>query len=137
MEYLSKYENNYFLFVLDQYKTKYFGLHLKLKLEGLPNNIKIVYCSSINDNSMKEQCLSTWRKFGNTPETLTIDNQIYYFYYSKIYEKKNDNSSKDIFNGISKLTKLYDNNKSETENIEFISEQIYKKIKEYNEPNKC
>ena len=138
MEYLGKFKNDNLLFALDQYKSKYFDLRLQLKLEKLSKNIKLVFCSSINDNSMKKECLSAWKKYGKTPSILTEDNQDKYFYYSNIYKRKNnDNSLKGKLNGISKLIKLYDKNKSESENMQLISEHIYKKIKEYNEPNKC
>ena len=77
-------------------------------------------------------------KIWETSKYLTKDNQDKYFYYSKLYKKENnDNSLKGKLNGISKLIKLYDKNKSESENKKLISEQICKKIKEYNEPNKC
>ena len=69
MEYLGKFKNFNLLFALDQYKSKYFDLCLQLRLENLSNNIKLVYCSSINDNTMKKECLSAWKKFGRHQNT--------------------------------------------------------------------
>ena len=74
--------------------------------------------------------LKNMEKLGKNSSQLTQENQNYYFYYGKLFNKKdNNNSLIGKFNGISKLIKLYDKKKNESENFDFISKQILIKLK--------
>ena len=77
------FKNNY-LFALDQFKEELFSTDLLTKLRKKRNKVKIVYCSSINDNKIRLECLKTWKKYNNSnPKKLDVESQNYYFYYFK------------------------------------------------------
>ena len=84
MAFLSGF-NMIFMFIFDQYKSNSFPLDLKEKLDTMKKNIKIVYCSSINNKNIRDECLKTWTKFNTFPAKLSIENQDYYFYYNELY----------------------------------------------------
>ena len=125
IDYLSQINLN-FLFVFDQYKIKYFPINLDFRMEKLDKKIKIVLCSSINDDVMREECLKTWIEIGN-PTELSINNQKYFFYYGNIYLKRD---KKDQFNGISKYKKMYDAYPKQTA-ISKVNQHISEKLKDY------
>ena len=133
MEYLSnKYNNNNFLFVLDQYKAKFLNRNIEIKISKLNKNIKIIYCSSINDNIIRDECLKTWNEYG-IPKYLNEDNQKYYFYYGEIYnpEIKEDNPLKRKLKGITKYLNYFKQNLPKNKIIEKIMTDITEKIKEF------
>ena len=86
MKYLFEKRTNYnFTFIFDQFKEDYFSYNQKQYLAQEKYNLKTVYCSSINENKMRTECLNTWNEFNNNPKILDMKNQKYYFYYANIY----------------------------------------------------
>ena len=85
IDYFSKSSRNV-LFAFDQYKDKYLNPKVKAKLDNLKENIKIVYCSSINDKSIHDECSKTWNRYNQNIDKLNNETQKYYFYYSSLYE---------------------------------------------------
>ena len=80
MEYLFEKRTNYnFLFIFDQFKEDYFSYNQKQYLEQEKFNLKLIYCSSINENKMRIECLNTWKEFNCNPKILDKNNQKYYF----------------------------------------------------------
>ena len=129
------------LFVLDQYKPKYFSCDFSddLNLKKFGANIKFVFCSSINDHYMRDECYKTWNQFFNNRQTdLNISNQNYYFYYDELYYRGvNDyNKIEKMFNGINKYVAQYKqiniNILTEKDNVDKkISKHITGKMKEF------
>jgi hypothetical protein len=62
-----------------------------LKLE----KFRIVFCSSINDQEIRDKIIETWiNNEGNNPTELDKDTQKYYFYYDKLYLNTIDKKDK-------------------------------------------
>ena len=132
-----------FVFILDQYKSKYIFEEGFMEKVNLYNNIKLVICSSINNKNIRDECIKTWTFIGKKTFYLNVNNQSYYFYFTKIYKNKskNDNLRNDnIFNQISFIPKYIQRyNALEKDKNKFFNEiknQIDKKIKEFCEDNK-
>ena len=91
MEFLfTNFKNFSFVFIFDQYKKKYMidGFNdATLKL----TNIKMVFCSSINDKGIRNECILSWKR--NTINISDFDErtQQYYFYFDDIYTYKKKN----------------------------------------------
>ena len=134
MDLFSEFEEcNGYLFVLDQYKRKYLNINLNKRLEELNQILRIVYCSSINDDIIRKQCLESWEIGIGT--TLKESNQIYYFYYGEIYEILLEDEKYPFYKelkGISKYKKYcMDSDLTKEEIKEKIIEKISKKLKEF------
>ena len=133
VDYFSK-NNIKVLLAFDQFKDKYLNIKEKTKLTNLKANIKVVYCSSINDKSIHDECCSkTWNRFGGNPDKLDSETQEYYFYYSSLYEENNKKEKKenilDKFNGIYRYTKYFKDNIPKEESIKKVrGKKIFKDI---------
>ena len=140
IDYFTTSSNNVLL-AFDHYKEKYLNLKVKTKLANLKENIKIVYCSSINDKSMHDECAKTWNRYKRNLEILDNENQDYYFYYSSLYEENNKKKkSKNIidkFNGIYRYTKYFNTERSGEESIKEVSEKVIEKIKDFSSSRNC
>ena len=82
------------ILILDQYKLENFDYEQNFmsKIEEFLNrtNFRLILCSSINDQEIRNKVIQTWIKFnGNNPPELNSETQEYYFYYYKLYEHKN------------------------------------------------
>ena len=97
----------------------------------------MVFCSSINDKDIRDECLKTWKKYGNSTE-LDEENQNYYFYYAEIYinvYKENEELNKK-FNGIFKYINYFNQGLQKEEIMEKITKDIIDKIKEFSDKQK-
>ena len=132
MSFLSGF-NIIFIFIFDHYKSNSFDLSLLEKLDKMEKNIKIVYCSCINNKNIRDECLRTWQTIFEFPEILNIEHQDYYFYYNELYQQ-NYNEQEPIISQINKVKrfkKLYDDNHLDFEKIYKVTEHIKNKIKEF------
>ena len=122
-----------FILIFDQYKHNIFSLNIQEELKSFYPKIKIVYCSSINNKKMRDECLITWKSFSGNPIQLTPENQDYYFYYSNIYTNiSNDNIT--ILNeikSVKRFKKYYTEDKSDKEKVEAVKEHICGKLEEF------
>ena len=120
-----------FLFALDQYKEDIFSLDLLTKLKEKRDNIKIVYCSSINEKKIRFECLETWKNFENSnPVKLNEQSQNYYFYYTGIYSKsilKANSPIEEVIN-IKRFKKYYNIGANNEEKILKIKNHINEKM---------
>ena len=131
----NKYNNDSnFVFILDQYKKKYIPDGFEVNIDKC-KNIKFVFCCSINDKTMRDQCIITWRNNVKNITDFNEDTQQYFFYYSNIYtdeRKDDDNSILKKFNYIPKYVSLYEKNKKNDELlIKEAKKIILDKIKEF------
>jgi hypothetical protein len=100
------------IFVFDQHKIKYYSPYQYLYglIINSSENIKLVFCSSINDHKIREECCKTWNSnYWTNIMILNNKSQEYYFYYDKLYLKTIDKEDKlaKTFNGINKFMKYY------------------------------
>ena len=119
-----------FVLILDQYKENWeFN-----KLENLEKeeNINVVYCSSINNKSIRDKCIETWKEFSDNPQLLDIKNQNFFFYFSRIYSLNitfNDSIISQI-NKIPRFKKISIEKETPKEKIEAINKHVEDKLKE-------
>jgi len=123
-----------FVFILDQYKDKYLIDEFNYKIKAY-TNIKLVFCSSINDKKIRIECIKSWIENKKNITDFNEETQEFYFYYSNIYtykQKKYNNELLAQFNYLPKYIKIYeDNNKNETKFLLDVKNRISKKIKEF------
>ena len=113
MDFLSKINQNpNFIFILDQFKTKYIKAGFIEAIEKF-DKIKIVICSSINNKDIRDECLKAWLLKGKKIMRLDKTNQDYYFYIEHIYKGKNINKNISkifsVFNYMPKYINKYKN----------------------------
>ena len=133
MDVLFKEKKQYnFVFVFDQYKEDIFSYN-KDNLKKYKGNIKIVYCSSINDNKIRGECLTTWKECKSNPKKLNTKNQKYYFYYIDIYTPSGLKSYSIMENitSIKRFKKLITNESSNEEKILKIKGHITEKMTKF------
>lgn len=145
-EIIKKLENDNKIIILDQFKEKTveFYDYDKIENEIIGKKLKIIICSSINDNMIKSKVLETIRDCRGNPTDFNEKYQKSYFYICNILnrdklkeiydEKKNENEYFDYFNYNPKY--IYKLNKSEdkSKTLKDIEEHICEKVKEsYNE----
>ena len=124
------------IFVLDEFKQKYIDDDFSIKTKKF-NKIKIVYCSSINDKNIREECMKTWTIKGKNITILNEENQNYYFYYTNIYNfyKNNKNQEDKILLQFSFMPKYIfkykKNNKSSKKLFDEAKNKIDSKLNEY------
>ena len=92
-----------------------------------------MYCSSINNKSIKDECIKTWKKFKEFSEILDPENQDFYFYYYEIYTQNNNEKEAVIsqINKIKRFQKLFEKEDLDDKKITKVNEHITKKIKEF------
>ena len=120
-----------FVFILDQYKDKYLIDEFNYKIKAY-TNIKLVFCSSINDKKIRIECIKSWIENKKNITNFNEETQEFYFYYSNIYtykQKKYNNELLAQFNYLPKYIKIYeDNNKNETKFLLDVKNRISKRI---------
>ena len=87
MKYLQKF---HILFIFDQFKIKNIDEEIlnniyKL-IENENNKLQIVFCSSINENNIRNEIIKTIKKFNGNPKELNFETQYYYFYIDSLFE---------------------------------------------------
>jgi len=94
------------------------------------NKLKVIYCSSINDNDMRDELIKTFIKYKGNPNSglLSVDNQDYYFYYTDLYLTKKEKSlTYKLFRNKYNYSKLFDE-KNIKSSIKKINEKIDSKL---------
>ena len=134
MKYLSGKFFTY-IFIFDQYKTNSFTPLQEELIKKLEKNIKIVYCSSINNKNIRYECIQTWKVFSKKIMRLSEDtsNQEYYFYFSDIYPQTY-NMNESIIEQISKINrfkKYFKENDTEDKKISIVNNHINEKMKKF------
>jgi len=92
--------------------------------------LKVIYCSSINDNDMRDELIKTFIKYNGNPNSglLSVENQDYYFYYTDLYSpKKNKSLSYKLFKSKYNYSKLFDENNIKS-SVKKINEKIDLKL---------
>ena len=123
------------ILILDQYKSSninsYKGFSNRIDYFINNKNLKLVQCSSINDNEIRDLLIPTWIKFFSNPPELNIETQNFYFYYYKLYEPECKTPSQKLFRNKSKyIEKFNRKNKNTIERcLDEISMDIIDKIK--------
>ena len=99
-------------------------------------NMKVVYCSSINNDNIREEIL---KNPDLTEIYLTQNSENYYFYYPKIYDIKikDSNPLYEMFNYLPKYIFLLKQNGENQylETINTIKDKIYEKIENFESNN--
>ena len=124
------------ILILDQYKSANISLE-KGCMNAIDNlilnkKLKIVKCSSINDNEIRDLLIPTWKKFFSNPPKFNAEFQIYYFYYCDLYNPKYNTYSQKLFRNKHKYLKILEDNKSSiSQGLDKISKEIIDKIKKF------
>ena len=124
------------ILILDQYKSTNISSEKSFtsKIEKLISNkkLKIVKCSSINDNEIRDLLIPTWEQFFSNPPKFDAEYQIYYYYYCDLYNPKYNTYSQKLFRNKNKYMKILADNKSSiSQGLDKISNEIIDKIKEF------
>ena len=81
--------------ILDQYKKSNidYDSFFNENIENLneTKNLKIVYCSSINDNEIRDNLMPTFKKMQSKSFFWNESTQDYYFYFIELYKKNKSN----------------------------------------------
>jgi len=120
------------ILVLDQFKQSNvdyepsFSKTIEEYIES--KNLKVVYCSSINDNEIRDKLLPTFIDFKGNPEELNKDTQEFYFYYSELYSANISNSlSYILFKNKSRYARLLNEEKL-FDSLKKIDNKIFEKL---------
>ena len=124
------------ILILDQYKSANISSEkgFMSKIDNLISNkkLKVIKCSSINDNEIRDLLIPTWKKFFSNPPEFNAEYQIYYFYYSDLYNPIYNTYSQQLFRNNHKYMKILEDNKSSiSKGLEKISKEITDKIKKF------
>ena len=125
---------DYIIIILDQYKLDNINNDHSFiyNLEGLiAKKLKIIYCSSINDNEMRDELIKTIIKYRGFPLILNEDSQNYYFYYTELYKPKMKKGlSYKLFKNKHNYSKLF-NKKNLSKSLKDINNKILSKLKSF------
>lgn len=128
--------NSNIILILDQYKIKNIKYYqfFESEIENLikeKKNLKIVYCSSINDNEIRNDLIPTFTKFKGQKFDLDVNSQNYYFYYFDLYKQKKSNDILFIlFNNNMRYIKIIQEKGFSSGKI-VVNDKINKKLKEF------
>ena len=125
-------DNQSITLILDQFKSSNINNDLSFiqKIEELnkEKNLKIVYCSTINDNEARDGLMPTFIKYKGNIIELDEENQEFYFYYPELYDiPKSNNITNLLFNNKIKYIDMIDE-KNFKKSIEKVDEKILKKL---------
>ena len=124
--------------ILDQFKRENYQSYpnfreeIKLLMEKY-SQFKIVYCSSINDNEMRDDALDSFEKTEGK-HIYNAQTQEYIFYYAELYKKKeSDNDTINYLFGNKKkyISFFYNPKRKKDEIFKEISKRIQKKIESF------
>ena len=140
LEIIFNYKIPRLILIIDQYKNKNFELYPNFMedialLMDKHKELKIVLCSSINDNINRDDFLNNLENFKGNPK-YNKENQDYLFYYGElinnIYYDKNELSINYLFENRQKYIFLFrSKNKSQKEIFRDISNKIRNKINKF------
>ena len=131
------------MFIFDQFKKKNINEDILNNIYNLieneNNKLQIVFCSSINENNIRNEIIKTIKKFNGNPKELNYETQYYYFYIDSLFEinflKENYINNENIelyslFNFSDKYIKKLINIKNQTNYIKlnYIKNHILEKI---------
>ena len=110
LELILKYKIGNLILILDQYKNgncdSYPNFMNQIDiLMAKYKKLKLIICSSINDNSIRDDLINSLQKNIGNPH-YNINNQNYLFYYGDLYKKKSSNKNT--------INYLFDNRKKYT-----------------------
>ena len=129
------------ILVFDQFKTKNYESFPEFesmieRILFVNENMKVVYCSSINNDKIREEIL---KNPDLTEFFLSQENENYYFYFPKIYDIKikDSNPLYEMFNYLPKYIFLLKQNGENKylETINSIKDKIYEKIENFESNN--
>ena len=144
-EIINFFINKNVVFIFDQFKSNNFDStqYNKIKTKVLGSKIKIILCCSIDDGPIRNELIHSIKINKGNPKRLSKDTQMYFFYFSYLFDynllinlysknKYDENKLKIYkkFNYDLKYKDLFDNNKDTKKEIDKISMDIKKKIKE-------
>ena len=121
--------------ILDQFKSSNidYDLSFKEKIEELnrQTNLKVVYCSSINDNETRDELMPTFIKFKGNIIELNEETQEFYFYYSELYTSpKSNDITYLLFNNKLKYIEMIDKNDYKG-SLKKVDEKIINKLERF------
>ena len=126
--------NKYIVLILDQFKldnTNNDNSFVDSIKQMCKNKLKVVYCSSINDNDMRDELIKTFIKYYGNPNSgiLSENNQDYYFYYTDLYSPyKTKSLTYKLFKNKYNYSKLFDK-KNINDSLKKINEKIISKLR--------
>ena len=134
----NKLKDKKIVFILDQFSNSTVNndVYQNIKLLVKGKAIKFIICSSINENTIKDEVIKTLVKNKGNPRIFNNITEEYYYYFTdliniqKIKEKYKDDKNIDkyeLFNFIDKYIKLIKENSSEFK-LNSINKMIYDKI---------
>lgn len=140
VNHLNKKKDINYIFIFDQFKSAnvdkkiYNSLLEKIK----DSKIKFIICSSINDLDIKLEYKKTILHFKGNPESLCVNTQEFYFYFTFLYKPIYETQDKyypllKLFNFLQKYQNIFKNCKIENirKEINTIDERIELKLKDY------
>ena len=119
------------ILILDQYKSSYFSCEKGFmnKINNLmKKNLKLVICSSINDNEIRDAFLPTLQNFYGNPPPLEHDFEDYYYYYFNLYNPKCTTYTQQLFGNRFKYIEIFEKATTISEGLTKVSEKIIIKI---------
>ena len=125
------------ILIIDQYKVENYDSYPNFlkNIELLMNKykkLKLVLCSSINDEKIRDDALTNLENNKGNPE-YNEQSQNCLFYYAELYKRKNlnNNSINYLFDNRQKYIFLFQSQKKRKDIFEEISQKIKKKIEKF------
>ena len=122
------------ILILDQYKSSYFSCEKEFmnKINNLmKKNLKLVICSSINDNEIRDAYLPTLQNYYGNPPHLEHEFEDYYFYYSNLYNPKYTTYTEELFGNRFKYIEIFQESLTISEGLTKVSNRIINKIEKF------
>ena len=122
------------ILILDQYKSSYFSCEKGFmnKINNLmKKNLKLVICSSINDNEIRDAYLPTLQNYYGNPPHLEHEFEDYYFYYSNLYNPKYTTYTEELFGNRFKYIEIFQESLTISEGLTKVSNRIINKIEKF------
>ena len=135
LEIILDLSKNTIILILDQYKSSYVEScgGFMAKIEDFINKkyFKLIQCSSINDNEIRDLFLPTWKTYSSNPPQLNYITQKYYFYYYKLYNPSYNTYSEKLFCKKYKYMDMLENKNTYQKNLDAISDKIIGKLRKF------
>ena len=128
--------NDYIILILDQFKRDNIyndNSFIDSIKQMCKDKLKVIFCSSINDNDMRNELIKTFVKYNGNPNSglLSADNQEYFFYYTDLYSpKKTKSLIYKLFKNKYNYSKLFDENNIKS-SLKKINEKIDLKLSSF------